>query len=893
MHWPWRKSETDLDREVAYHLETLADSYERQGMTRDEALRQARREFGGVEKIKDECRDESRWNWFLQASQDIRFGWRMMRKTPTTTAAAVLSLALGIGATTAILSLADAVLWRSLALPAPEQLMEVLWEAKARPQGIYRSSSGSMYPENGGVVADHFSRQSWQAMRASVAGKADVAAHYSSRLVSASYAGTVVVARLRGVSGNFFQMLQVQPFEGRLIQESDDTNGAVPVVVVTHRFWLRHLGGVPQAALNQTVRINNVAYAIAGVLPPSFTGIVPGDDSELYTGIQQSSEVLAADTWVHKEQDNPTTWWLQLMARRSPGVSETEVKTILDTSFAGSWAGAPKRPEMTPHIRLSEASRGLGAMRRRFGDPVWILLGLVSLVLFVACANIANLLLARAVEREKEVALRISLGCGERRLVRQFFTESLLLAACGGILSVAVALLLGRLILTVLPTGFDGKALSLDPNPRTLLGTAAVALFTAILFGLYPAFRTARVNISPALKEGSGSGGTMSRSRWAPAKALVLVQVALGVLLVTTAIVFTSHLNELANRDTGFERGNAILFDIRPGEIGYRAERLRQFYFTIEDRLGGLAGVEAVGLSQTRPMLGGGYWDDAKLPGQTKTIGVAVHHGNPRFLTALGLPLVAGRTVTPQEVRTRAKVAVVSEDLAEALGVPAATGHTIAVSENQYEIIGVAKRAQYSQMTQKTPILYLPFDYETNAASVIVRTALPPQAALGAIRAAVKDLDANLPLVDVYTLEQQISRTLQRERMFAWLCGSFGVLALVLCVVGLYGLMSHTTARRTSEIGIRIALGASRGNVLGQVLREGLSLAGAGLVFGVPIAYFGVRLAESQKLLPKGELPYWTLAAAIGVLAVSAFAAVLAPAWRASTVDPMQALRRG
>ncbi len=892
MQWPWQKVETELEREVRHHLESLIDEYEKQGMTRGDAMRKARREFGGVDQIKEECRDESVWSWLTQIGQDVTFGWRMMRKTPAITVAAILSLALGIGATTAILTLADAVLWRTLPVPSPENLVEVLWESKDRPQGLYRGSSGSGFPDGAMRVADYFSTVSYQQMRTALAGKAEVAGHVSSTLASTSFAGKVAVARVRGVTGNFFRALQLQPFEGRLLVDADDNPAAVPVVVVTHRFWSRHLGR-NSTVVGQAIRINNVAYSIAGILPQGFLGIVPGEETDIYAPLLQSPQLLGEDSWFRKASVTGESWWMQLIARRAPDVGENELRNLLDMPFSSSWMARPKSPEGTPHIRISEASHGLGSIRRTFGDPVWILFALVSMVLVVACANIANLLLARAVAREKEVALRVSLGCRTGRLMRQFFTESLMLAAMGGALSVGVAAILCKLMINLLPRGFDGMALTLEPDGRSLAATAMVTLLTALLFGLYPAWRASRIDASPALKEGAGSSGTASRRRWVPAKILVLVQVSLGVLLVTASILFTSNLNELVNRDAGFERAHLLLFDLRPGELGYKDVQLRQFYLNLEERLANVPGIVAVGLSRTRPMQGGGYSEDVKITGQPKGVSSAIHHSNSSFLSALGVPIIAGRAVTAEESRSGAKVVVISEDLVKELGLQSPVGARVFIDRDDLLVVGVAQKARYSRMSQSPPVAYVPFDYARQSATIVLRTAIPPLFTLSAVQNVVRDLNRDLPFVDIFTMEQQISRTLQRERLFAWLCGSFGVLALVLCVVGLYGLMSHTTARRTPEIGIRIALGASRGDVMGQVMREGMGLACAGLVLGVPLALYAVNIAEKQKLLPKGDLPYWTLAAAVGVLAASALIAVLSPALRASSVDPMKALRRG
>lgn len=890
MQWPWRKANTDLDREVQYHLETLADAYERQGMNRKEAMRRARLDFGGVDQVKEACRQESRWNWLTHFAQDVRFGWRMMRKSPAISISAVLSLALGIGATTAILSLADAVLWRKLPVPEPEYLSEVLWQAAGRPE-VYKRSSGSMHLDGGVHVADFFSTRAVETLRSRAAGKAEVGAYVFGGVVSTSYQGNVAVTRLRGVSGNFLSMLRVQPHTGRLLTPLDDSPAATSSAVVTYRFFRRHLGEDP-SAVGQTMRINNHPYVIAGVLVKDFAGLGPGDDSDVYTPISHSPDSLNPEGWFRRAADDPLAGWQQVMVRRAPGASEEELRAVLDAAFASALTIQPKSREAMPKVRLSNAAKGLGNVRRRMGDPVRILLGLVTLVLLVACANIANLLLARAVHREKEVALRVSLGCGRGRLLRQFFTESLMLALFGGVLSLGVAFGVGSLMVNLMP-GSDGMSLPNELTPRSVAGTVLVTMLTAALFGLYPARRASRVDASPALKEGSGSGGTVSRARWLPAKTLVAAQVSLGVLLVTSAILYTGHLSDLVNRDTGFDRDNILLFDVRPGELGYKKDKLKHFYLELEDRLRGLPGVASVGICRTRPMRGGGYWDDVQKPGDSRWVASAVHHGNPAFLTAMGVEVLAGRMITAQEARSDAKVVLLSEDLAKQLDLVNPLGARVKMSNETYEVIGITKSARYSHMNRQPPVAYAPFAYDRDAVTIVLRTTQSPMAMLGAARQSVRDLSPDLPLVDVFTMEQQISRVLQRERLFAWLCGSFGVLALVLCVVGLYGLMSHTTARRTPEIGIRIALGASSGAVLKQVVREGMSLACAGLLLGVPAALYISHIAQKQKLLPDGEMPYWTLAAAIALLTVSSLAAVFGPAWRASTVDPMQALRRG
>ncbi|MBM3783076.1 MAG: FtsX-like permease family protein [Acidobacteria bacterium] len=883
MKLPWNKERADLDREVAYHIDSLADTYQAEGLSRAEALRKARREFGGIDLVKDQCRDESRWRLATQFMQDLQFGWRMMRKSPAISVAAVASLALGIGATTAIFTFAEAVLWRKLPVPAPEQILELYSESIAPPDRLIRGSSGSNFRDGGLRVADYFSQAAVAAMTERAAGKVEIAAHIYGQPVSVSYAGNVAVSKVRGVSPNFFPLLRIHPAAGRQL-------GSGLEVLVTHGFWERRLQR-SESAPGQTLRINNLPYTIAGILPRDFAGTSPGDEAELYTTIEQSPEFLAPDSWYRRRKDDPFAWWMQVIGRRAEGVSNQEAQTVLNAAFAASWAGTPKSAEDTPRIRLADASTGIGGLRRQMGDPAWILLGLVTLVLLVACANIANLLLSRAAEREKEVALRISLGCGSGRLLRQFLTESFLLAALGGALSAAVALGIGQLMRAVLPVGLNADTLLVDASARTLAATAGISLLTLLLFGLYPAWRASRIDASPALKQGIANS---NRHRWLPAKILVLAQVALGVLLVTAGILYTGNLNEIVARDSGFDRTQSLLFDLRPGELGYSGDRLETYYRNVEERLSAIPGVLSMGLSRIRPMRGGGFHDGVSLPGGSKSVNSGFHFATAGFLPALGVQIVAGRALTAEEVRAGRKVVVVSELLVQSLGIRAPLGAKIEDSgKNVWEIAGVARNASYSRLTNPMPVVYRPLPKDIPSVTVVLRTGVPPLSVLPAARHALREIDPGIPLVDVFSMEQQISRTLQRERMFAWLCGSFGVLALVLCAVGLYGLMAHSTARRTPEIGIRIALGAPSRAVLRQIASEGMALACGGIILGAPIAVYAAHIAQKQRMLPEGAIPYWTLFAAIGVLLAAAFAAVAGPAMRAASIDPMRALREG
>lgn len=893
MRLPWQKAETELEREIRYHLESLAAEYELQGRSRKEAEQQARKVFGGVESVKEECRDLRWWRWAADGVQDLRYGWRMIRKTPSISVAAVVSLALGIGATSAILTLAHTLLWSDLGVKAPQQLDEVLWISQDHAGGMVRSTSGSMYQDGALRVADFFSRAAIGAMQQRTAGKAQIAGHIGGELVSSSVNGKVSVVRLRGVTGNFFAVVGARQAAGRLLQQADDTPSSVPVLVVTHRFADRTWGS-DSAAVGRTLRVNNTTYEVVGALAAEFGGLIPGDTTELYVPLEQTPALRQPDSFARQHGDSPTTWWIQVLARRAPATTQVELQRLLDTAFASSWTVPPTKAEATPHIRVQSAARGLGSIRHDLGNPMWMLLGLVALVLVVDCANIANLLLARAARRQKEVALRLSLGCSRGRLIRQFLTESLLLASIGAALSLPVAIAAGQLMTTLLGSQGAGMTLSMQPHLSTFLITGAIAIATAVLFGLYPAFRASQVQTVPALKEGSGSAGTSSRQLWAPAKMLVFGQTTLGVLLVASAILFTGKLMALVNQDTGFNRDHVLLFDVRPGEVGHEGEALRNFYFNAEQRLRDLPGVEAVGLAQTRPMRGGGSWTGVKGPGQARPSQTAEHRSNAGFLDSMSIPLAAGRAITPQEARGGLKVAVLSEDLARDMGLSPALGAHVTVEGGEtYQVVGIARAARYHSMSETAPVLYLPFDYNSSSATFVVRTSIPPSDAFFAIQQVFQGLSQDLPLVDVYTMEQQISRTLQKERLFAWLCGSFGVLALVLCAVGLYGLMSNITERRTAEVGIRMALGASRQAVMKQVIGEGMLLVAGGVVVGLPAAWVVARFAIAEGFLAKEVAYSEPIALAAGVLLAASALAVLAPSVRAASVDPMRALREG
>ena len=891
MRFPWQKAERDLDREVRYHLDQLAADFEAQGHAPEEARRRAKLAFGGTDQVKELCRDESRWQWLAHLRQDVDFGWRMLKKTPVVTVAAVLSLALGIGANTAILSLVDAVLWRSLGgVAEPEQLSFAVWKGRGFPEGLYQSSSGSMFRDGASTVADFFSWDAFQKMRMEAKDKAELTGFLYSTEVSSSYEGRTAVVRHRAVAGNFFDVLRVKPLAGRTLQDADDTVAAAPVVVVSHRFFEASLGG-DLGVVGRTMRVNHRPFVIAGILPASFGGLHIGDATDLYVPFHHSPELPAAYF------ANPKTWWVELVARRQAGVEPDQLQPALQSIFRSTWVlPEPKNPKAAPVIRLDDGTRGLGGLRREFGSPLAILAGVVSMVLLIACANIANLLLARADARRKEVALRISLGGSEGRIVRQFLAESALLAGLGGVLSLVFAWSAANLIVKMIPGG-DPLALRIELDARLMLATFAITALTVVLFGLFPAWRATRVDVAPALKEGAGSLGGVARSWWTPGKVLVVAQVMIAIFLVAAGALFIRNLQRIQNRDAGFERANLLIFDVRPGETGYEGAKRVQFYQELERRLASTPGVSAVALARVRPMAQHGFWDDFAPPGEgQKRIQTAMNQVTPGHFATFGIRPLAGRLLTEADRASKAKVVVVSEEFAkrvgaQALGARLRHGEVPGQPPEYSEIVGIVANAAYSELQERPPVVYLSNPLDQQAMTVILRTSAAPLAVFPAVRETIRQLDRDLPLVDPVTMDQQIAETLRRERLFAYLCGGFGVLAIVLSAVGLYGVISYQTVRRRAEIGIRMALGAAPGQIVTLVMRDGALLIAMGLAMGAPLIYLSSHYVEKQ-LFEMKPLDPASLGTAFAVLGASALLAALVPALRASAESPTVALRQ-
>jgi putative ABC transport system permease protein len=784
-----------------------------------------------------------------------------------------------------------------LPVPSPRELVNINWQSHGFPRSLAaHGAAGSMFlADDGWDVADFFSYSSFQIMRQRLEGKASLAAYSFPDTVSVSFAGRATVAKQRPVSGNFLSTLQVRPELGRLLSDNDDTSASPAAVVVSHRFWLSALGASPDV-IGRTVIINNTPSVIAGVLESRFFGLMPGDATDIYAPLHHGSTRMQN---AKSEFEDSQFWGTSLIARRALSYTDNQMRPLLDGAFVSSWATQPKKAADAPHIRLDDGSRGLGFLRRDFRSPLLVLGGLVSLLLMIACSNIANLLLSRAAAREKEVATRIALGCSRSRLARQFLTESAMLAALGGVASVVIAYVTESLLGQFVVFGHgDSIPLTATFDIHVLAIVFVTTVVTLLLFGIFPAWRASRLASAEQLKNNASGVIGQSRHKWNNGRILTLGQMAMSAVLVMCAVLFTRNLLAIQSVDPGFDRRNMILFNLRPGTSGYEKSRLEHFYFNLERQLSTTTGVTNVGLATVRPMDIGGWWEDLRVVGQSDVRNASINSITPTYLSLYCPRLVAGRNIQWTDIASSAKVAVISEDLALKLGGKSALGKRMVFFARppgeqapEYEIVGIAPAMAATSMKERPFVVWVPLDKESRDVTVVLRTSQPPQVALAAVRRTIAGMDRDLPMVDVITMEEQISKGLQRERMFATVCSAFGILALVLSVVGLYGVIAYNTARRRGEIGIRLALGAMPREVVTMIVREGMTVAGLGLLLGLPVIWLGAKYVEKELFKMKPLEPA-SLFFSLGTLLAAALVAVVIPAVRASSIQPAQALRQ-
>ena len=887
--------EEELSDELRFHLERMIQEKVARGLAPEEARYAALRELGGMEQIKEECRDMRQVSYIDNFLQDLRYGLRQLRRSPGITTVAVLSLALGIGANTAIFSLLNAVLLRDLPVQDPERLV-LLGTAR---------SGGS---EEEFAATDLYSYSFYRELRQKNQVFSEVSALLSLTLggmhgaVDSSPSLEKMDVQL--VSGTYFPMLGVTPVLGRAFTEAEDEPaGGHPVAVISYAWWRRRFGRDPSVA-GRTVTLGSTVYTIIGVAPPEFFGTNVGQSPDLW--IPLSMEKQVSPGW--NGLDNKWFESLYILARLKPGVTLAQAQANVNLLARQIWheyAGPVLTREQQQKlerafIKLTPASRGLSRLRFEFSLPLQILMAVVGLVLLIACANIANLLLARATTRQREIAVRMAIGAGRSRLIRQMLTESLLMALGGGALGVLFASWASHALLAMVSAGSEPLPLNVAPDARVLAFTFLVSLATAVLFGTAPALRTTRVHLSPALKDGRGAVSMAARGGLA--KALIVSQVALSLVLLIGAGLFLRSLVKLAHVDTGFNAQNVLIFAIDPVDVGYKEDaRLVNLYQQIEQRVGAQPGVKAASVSFFT--FNQGEWSDwvvveGRRPNPENEQDVNHNVVGPDYFAAMGIPLLLGRVFDAHDTATSPKVAVINETMArQYFPVGSPVGRRFGLGNDpkhssDFEVVGVVKDAKYESLRERPwPAAYYPYTQRPGYYyNLEVRYTGDPRAIIAEVRSAAAGVDRSLPVAYQNTLAQQVDRSLASQTLIARLSAFFGLLAVFLACIGIYGLMAYAVTRRTNEIGVRMALGAGRSKVLWMVLRESLTLVALGLAVGLPVALAAGRLVASILfgLSPADPL---SLAGAALLLFAFALTASYLPALRASRVDPMVALR--
>ena len=885
-----------LDDELQFHLDEQIAENVAAGMSREEARHAAMRAFGNSTVLKEETRETWGWVWLEQIDQDLRYGFRALRKSPLFTTVAVVTLAFGIGANTAMFSLLDQVVLRLLPVRHPEQLVIV------RETGNHHGNTYGPNTISWPMFEDlRDNNQAFSGMFCRF--PATVAIGYGDR------AGQIP-AEL--VSGSYFPTLGVGAALGRTIAPDDDAvPDSQPVVVLSYSFWQSYFDG-DRTIVGRTIALNGRAMAVIGVAQPGFDGVEMGVPAKVFVPIMMKTEMTPRSDGL---KDRPRRLsWVTAYGRLKPGVSVQQAQASLQPLLHSILEMEAQQPEFTRNATASDRQLFLrnrvellpssdNGLREYMRKPLWLLVALTGAVLLLACANLANLLLARATAREREFAVRLAIGAGRARIVRQLLTETLLLSTAGAVVGLALAFVADRILLRIyLPADAAAQfVVSPIPDGRVLAFAVGVMLLTSLVFGLLPAFRGSRTEITLSLKDRSGalSTGGISLRRM-----LVGIQVALSLLLLFGAGLFDRTLRNLENLGPGFPTDHLLTFTINPSLSGYSDEETKSFFERLNVNLQTMPGVESVGLS-TMPLLKGYAWQNAILgkdfegaPIEEQPVLCEV---GPGYFATLGIPLVAGRAITAQDDGlVEYKSAVVNQTFARKyfpgrnpIGQRFGLVDEMKPASPDIEVVGVIPDKKYRDL-RETPPAQAFFPYFQGAKfrfmNVYLRTQADPRVIENELRERMQQFDPHIPVVGLETMNEQIGFSLRTERLVASLSAVFGGLATLLAVIGLYGVMAYTVARRTREFGLRVALGALQRDVIWLVMRDALILAGAGLAVGVPLAFAFSGLIRSQLFGLEPHDPF-TLVSATLALTLAACLAGLIPALRASRIDPMQSLR--
>jgi putative ABC transport system permease protein len=882
--------ESEAEAELRFHFEQQVEKYIKSGRTREEATRRARLEFGGHEQLKEEIRDARGVNLIETLLQDIRYGLRILGRTPVISGVAILSLALGIGANTAIFSLIDTVMLRMLPVEKPEELTQVRIQDP-------RSPNDEAEPT--------FTNPLWEELR----NRQDFySGIFAWSLTQFDLAQGGVVHDVNGMfsSGEYFSTLGIRPVAGRLITADDDKRGCPGVAVLSYGFWQDHFGGA-ESAVGSTLSLDNHAFNIIGVSAPGFFGLEVGNKFDV------AIPVCAAEIFDGPKSrlDRRSWWWLHVAGRSKPGVSSEQLKArlgvvsplVFAAALPQDWESKDKQFFLKRSFQTTPAATGTSYLRRQFTQPLHILMGVVGLVLLIACANIASLMLARASARHKEIAVRKALGASRARLIRQLLTECVLLSTAGAMLGVLFARWGSALLVRYISTGDNKVFLDLSFDWRTLSFTAGVAVFTGILFGVLPAFRSTRVSLTSAMK-GSQAVDAESRAKFRAGKWIVASQVALSLVLLVASGLFLRSLVKLVTMDVGFDRNNVLIVHANLHNANVAPDQQPAMFDEIESRLRTLPGVVSASRSVMTPVSNYVWNSDLDVDTPNAPTGDAAlaffNFVSPGYFGTMRTSLLAGRNINDGDTKTAPLIAIVNETLArkffpngEALGKYFRVHADPGKPEPPIQIVGLVKDAKYESLREEAhPTAYFPIAQVTEPVEEQVfelRTATRPSALIPSVQEAVAGVSKAVPL-DFGTLAAQVDDSLVQERLLATLSTFFGALALLLAMIGLYGALSYLVAQRQREFGIRMALGAPRDSILRLVMRDVVIVLAGGLTVGAAISLAVVGILQKM-LFGLAARDTVTLLASIGVLSAVAFFAGYLPARRATRIDPMVALR--
>jgi predicted permease len=885
-----KQFENDMDAELRFHVAAYIDDLVRSGVDSHEAQRRARVEFGALEAIKDECRQARRFLWFDELRADFRFTARSLRQNPGFATIVILSLALGIGANTAIFGVVDAVMLRILPVRDPTRLVFVQNVGTQGPNG------GPPYP-------------CFEVLRDKARTFAGLAAFSGSNMEVVIDGGREQVRGL-WVSGNLYELLGVTPLIGRTLSGSDDETVGKggpdgPVAVISELYWRQRFGG-DRAVLGRTIRMFEHTVTIVGVMRSEFMSLEPGRPIDI------AAPMMLSDPAMLRERGS---WWLDIVARLKPNVGPEQARAESDTLFQAYMSSVSMSPAVRKmafdHIELTPAAKGMEGLRTRFSKPLTALAALAGLVLLAACVNAANLMLARATAREREFAVRAAIGAGRGRLIRQTLTESLVLAGAGAVLGIVFARQGEAALAAYFSEGNNTITVDLSIDGRMLLFTLSVAVLTGLAFGLLPALRAARVDPAAGLQIGSRSFAG-NRRVMRLGRGLVILQVALSAVLLAGAGIFIRSLRQLESVDLGFTSESMLTMEIAPEKQLYGTPQWLLLQQEILNRVTSIQGVRSASWSTMSPLSGrdrGVIIDvPAFVPSSPSDREIHLTSVSPEYFGTFNIQLLRGRTFTLHDNITANRVAILNQSAARFyFGNIEPIGKSITLPRHAvlkmqrpeptdpvYEIIGVIKDVKHQSLREKPQrFLYLPIRQSIdriNRLALAIRCSGDAMAMVAPVRREVRDIRPTLLITNVSTMERQVKQTLFRERLVSTLSIAFGALALLLGCIGLYGILAYGVARRTCEIGIRMALGATSRGILWTVIREALTLSGIGVLLGVP-ATVGLGPITKTLLYGVGTFDVPAFAGAVALLLIFSALAGIVPARRASRLDPMSALR--